>query len=682
MNPFFVNFFFIALSYGQTLITGETHNLQNPTLRKDSEESQNEARNLTPESSTGKIGPAANNAKSNAIATAWNSVLPSSSTAWKWTGAWWSSPDQSQNKSRPPYSQEPTPRIYSEKFQVEALSIPSEVSTDQTASEGNAISTSSGSMYSTTWLLPSGTFWAKTVNWYQWISSTTFDIPTQNTLSDQRSSVDFTPRSFYTPGEIIFGVGNWIPLISSQPYSEGPSELQRPTRQPRKKSDVPGPIQESGNVQAASDVSKLWSPSFLLPESDKTLSYPLPSWALFTSKSTPNFKKKTTSLDSSINTRSTMFEGAIFDANSFTTTVPLLSNITNFSEQKPGNKSTAFKKEFGEIEDKILIGSNMILVIAAVVFNVIVIKFYKHQTKRLIPFVYLSVAVADLVTALSCLLHPVVLIILLISTSHDTLSSVLILVYFLISSTSIRVGVFYNLVLSVVRSINIVRPFYQIELGYLKVAHIVYPAMWTVVGAIDVYWIVDLGYIPYPKAMFKHLIYKPMSGSGLAAIALNDDSTYLEIIMFGMTIPFLIPCLFVSVCLVLQIHYLNISTAHLKQGSKIVSRRPAITIFQLTLLFITCNLTATAVFIYFYAPSGSEQRRTGARDARIMYVSSCVLHVFNATFSPLIMILRGRSLKSAIQSELKSFKSRFSTRSSSVGPRSSTSGVKVTMYRY
>ena len=363
-------------------------------------------------------------------------------------------------------------------------------------------------------------------------------------------------------------------------------------------------------------------------------------------------------------------------------TMVKVDSSTSDVGEKARNKSVAFRKQLGEKEDMILIGGNMVLVISAVVSNLIVLKYYRHQIKKLIPFVYFSVALADLVTALSCLLHPVTLFLLLYFPSLKISSSILIFVSFLVSSSSIRVGVFNNLVLSVVRSINIVQPFYQIKLRYLKCVTAIYPAIWVVLGSLDIYWIVDLGYMSYPKAMFKHLIYRPMSGSGLAALFLGEDATYLQIIMFGMTVPFLIPCLIVCVCLVFQIHYLNISTAHLKQGSKIASKRPAITIFQLTVLFIICNLTATVVFISYYAPSGSQTRRTGARDARIMYLSSCVLHVFNATFSPLIMILRGRSLKATITSELRTFRSRFSSRSSSVEPCSKSNGVKVALYRY
>ena len=494
--------------------------------------------------------------------------------------------------------------------------------------------------------------------------------------TDTNTTNYFTNFSF-PPGN--FGLGVWIPPVSTDDskawwmWTWSPSKVSRPQQDkmvqndedplpmihppwPGVDTDEPISIKASSglhNDDAAPIIDKSWLRNKIRPTPGKdtpSSSQTTESWR------THKLRSETTTLGIS-----SMMKGMVVSV-------------------KADNKSAAFNKDFGEVEDMVLIGGNMFLVIAAAVFNLLVIKFYKHQVKKLIPFIYFSVALADLVTALSCLLHPVILVLLMFTSSHNTLSSVLILLCFLSSSTSIRVGVFYNLILSVVRSINIVQPFYQVNLGYLKVASVVYPVIWAVVGAVDVYWVVDLGYMMYPKAMFKHMIYKPMSGSGLAALVLGDDATYLQIILFGMTVPFLIPSLLVTICLVFQIHYLNISTAHLGKGAKIVSKRPAITILQLTLLFITCNLTATAVFIYFYAPSGSEQRRTGARDARLMYVSSSVLHVFNATFSPLIMILRGRSLKTAIQSEIKSIKTKFSTRSSSVEPRSN--GVKVIVYRY
>ena len=343
------------------------------------------------------------------------------------------------------------------------------------------------------------------------------------------------------------------------------------------------------------------------------------------------------------------------------------------------NRSASFSKEFGGTMDVVTLSSNIIFVIFAIALNFSVSSFYRRQIKKLIPFIYFSVSITDLITALSCLSHPLILVLLLF-TKQDRLCSVLILVFYSINSTSIRAGVFLNLVLSVVRSINIVRPFYQVRIKWIKSACLVYPILWCLVVGYDVFWVLSLGYMHYPKALFKYMIYMPMVGSGTAARLLGDDPSYMETIFFGMTVPFIFPSVLVLICLIIQVYYLSASKVEMRRSHKIVLRRPAITIFQLTLLFLICNLSATAVYIYFFLPSGTEQRRTGAHDARLMYISSCVLHVVNAAFSPAIMILRGRSLKNAIKLELISIRSRLSTKSLSLGKR--FTGVKVVVHRY
>ena len=344
--------------------------------------------------------------------------------------------------------------------------------------------------------------------------------------------------------------------------------------------------------------------------------------------------------------------------------------------------NVSFREELGGIMDGMAVGSSTILTVVAIILNYKVSSFYRREIKKLIPFIYFSVSITDLITALSCFSHPLTLVLLLF-TDQSTLSSVLILIFYCISSTSIRAGVFYNLVLSVVRSVNIVRPFYQVKLGWIKIACIVCPFLWFLVASYDVYWMVNLGYIGFPIALFKYLVYMPMVGNGVASDTLGDDVSYLETILFGMSVPFLFPAVVVTVCFVFQLYYLSSASKvamSMRINRKAMSRRPAVTIFQLTLLFLICNLSSTAVYIYFFLPSGREQRRTGAKDARVMYLASCVLHIVNAAFSPLIMILRGRSLKRAIWSQLVSIRSLINTRSSSVG--SWSAGTKPVVHRY
>ena len=266
------------------------------------------------------------------------------------------------------------------------------------------------------------------------------------------------------------------------------------------------------------------------------------------------------------------------------------------------NRSASFSKEFGGTMDVVTLSSNIIFVIFAIALNFSVSSFYRRQIKKLIPFIYFSVSITDLITALSCLSHPLILVLLLF-TKQDRLCSVLILVFYSINSTSIRAGVFLNLVLSVVRSINIVRPFYQVRIKWIKSACLVYPILWCLVVVYDVFWVLSLGYMHYPKALFKYMIYMPMVGSGTAARLLGDDPSYMETIFFGMTVPFIFPSVLVLICLIIQVYYLSASKVEMRRSHKIVLRRPAITIFQLTLLFLICNLSATAVYIYFFLPS-------------------------------------------------------------------------------
>ena len=57
------------------------------------------------------------------------------------------------------------------------------------------------------------------------------------------------------------------------------------------------------------------------------------------------------------------------------------------------------------------------------------------------------------------------------------------------------------------------------------------------------WWVLREGYLDHPGPLFKHLIYKPLAGSGLITELSSSKTTYTSTLLCGMTVPFLAPCL-------------------------------------------------------------------------------------------------------------------------------------------
>ena len=103
----------------------------------------------------------------------------------------------------------------------------------------------------------------------------------------------------------------------------------------------------------------------------------------------------------------------------------------------------------------------ILLSLQVVVLNSFVIHHYKNSMKSFVPMMYLMVSSADILTAIS-VVHQSIITIL---SSHGLISNRWLkwnyAVAYTLMSLSYRASIFYNVVLAVSRTINILNPFYR-----------------------------------------------------------------------------------------------------------------------------------------------------------------------------------------------------------------------------
>ena len=113
----------------------------------------------------------------------------------------------------------------------------------------------------------------------------------------------------------------------------------------------------------------------------------------------------------------------------------------------------------------ITVSLNLLLVVLSLILNLITVTFYWSNSPNFSSTLYLRNAVANSLSAVGFLLRvPLVIRIL-----HEDIPTSLLLMCYWKTTVSVRMSVFMDCVLGVVRCINIFSPFYVINRKYLTV---------------------------------------------------------------------------------------------------------------------------------------------------------------------------------------------------------------------
>ena len=358
-----------------------------------------------------------------------------------------------------------------------------------------------------------------------------------------------------------------------------------------------------------------------------------------------------------------------------------------------------------------------LLIIICLTLNITVFKFYKKKRKDdVVSLIYSLLSFADILVAVGASVTVICLIQYLVLDMKDkemdfVYSSVQYSCYisFFISSIAVRISIFLNAMLSIVRTIMIRDPFSQPSKVGICIALSVMTVFWTLLTAgevyteqkinIDLHWseyeaqsktqsaespeedaknrkqYLYLWYFIYTSATgFYHLSEflgdrLPWSVS-LYSVKVDEDKAkkaYSEnAALYGtFFIAFVVPCVSAIVCLVIQTAYLRKPSV---AGSENNNKKVTNTIMMLTVVFVFCNtINIVIISIAMFYPSwflrgASSEPYWDYLDAttviddgaitrfyRTMFVVQQVVPLLNSTLSPMILVWRGSALRQQVR---------------------------------
>ncbi|KAL5257291.1 hypothetical protein ACHWQZ_G012275 [Mnemiopsis leidyi] len=304
--------------------------------------------------------------------------------------------------------------------------------------------------------------------------------------------------------------------------------------------------------------------------------------------------------------------------------------------------------------------------IQSLVCNGVVFGYYASKFRELVPFMYLSLASCDIITGLTALLNALILTLIVLlkdRLSEETVESVLtitITIYCGMIMFSARVSVAYNVIVAVVRTKSLTRPFSRQRLLYVVIWIVLLPLCLAPLVGFQIKYFLD-------NDMIDYMLFTPYLGAkwlGWIGLQLN------------ILLPFLLPSILAVVCMTIQ-GYTLIKTRGLQVHRTSRQRDVTKTIVLLTFLFFVCN-TAFAIsfyvdmFTYFVTCLPPDQR----------FLVGCVvtgsLTMINAAFNPIIMISRGSKLRAYAFGERGGKNFQRMVRLNSDSTRSKASGLSST----
>ena len=270
-----------------------------------------------------------------------------------------------------------------------------------------------------------------------------------------------------------------------------------------------------------------------------------------------------------------------------------------------------------------------LLCLQILVLNSFVIHHYKKSRKSFVPMMYIMISAADAINAISVTLQTIAVVLFVQGVIVKDGLKWCYLTSYTISSISYRTSVFYNVVLAVSRTINILNPFYRIKKKVVFVICLLYPVPWMALLAYDLHYFVD-------GDGWMAGLAKPLAGIKLTLIDTENMYLFHFLFILILAIPFLIPAVVVIVTCFIQIVALYTTSL---QGNQ---RYITITILMLSSLFVFCNSIFSSCMIALVLDSVAYDYEN-----QYLYgvVLGTILPAFNAAFNPVIIISRSREIR-------------------------------------
>ena len=316
---------------------------------------------------------------------------------------------------------------------------------------------------------------------------------------------------------------------------------------------------------------------------------------------------------------------------------------------------------------KAVVGCNIVLAILALLLNGITMFHYRTQTTNLPSVLYFRNSLCDSVSAVGFLLQvPSV-----ISVLKENTPVLLPLFSYWICTVAVRMSVFMNCVLGVVRCIKIVSPFYLVNRKMITLSSLIYLLVWITIASLDIWFYTSRITLKNRVYLIKSLILKTEPGFYLAYLPGSDGARLSslsqgEIVLVQFLLPVAVPALLCLLLMAIQIMHLK-GKASIQQrkdpeptATTIEARRStnneraAITILMVTIIYVVTTILSVAVWLVVYKDDldswrGDRIKKLSWRELGSIYCSTSTLPLVCSTLTPLTLLIRGKILYPLLQ---------------------------------
>ena len=274
--------------------------------------------------------------------------------------------------------------------------------------------------------------------------------------------------------------------------------------------------------------------------------------------------------------------------------------------------------------------------------NGFVIAFYQKKWRESVPLLYIMMATCDSVTGVVVLCHAFVFVnygpemsqLLGVMDDYYISADFFITTVYITLQCCNRASLFYNTMLTVVRTINITRPFYYIKKRILIVFAILYPVVWVVIIIIDS--LLD------PRGIL-NCIFAVFPGTNIIYAFCDRYYCFVLSVILFMFIPLFLPATIALISAVIQIYSILKPSIISPPTSK--ERRMTVTIIMLTMLCLVCNIPYTVFLVYRQLPDALTTNLTWFNLLALYYSLCTLLPFIQALLNPVFLIARGAALR-------------------------------------
>ena len=317
---------------------------------------------------------------------------------------------------------------------------------------------------------------------------------------------------------------------------------------------------------------------------------------------------------------------------------------------------------------------NTFLALCCIILSV-VMGYFLRKTRRgkgtLIQTLYFQNGLTDFFVGLGVLFHCPILFLLVWKGRGIFEVTIPVFISYSVTCIAVKISVFMNCVIGVVRCINIVKPFYVVNKRVLFLCTLIYLVIWSSIVGVDLWQYSQTVELSNKVFMIKSLILKGLPGFGYFLLTIKEKEYHPSYYMHQVfnfvqfIIPSTVPTLVCLLAMSVQIHRIKKKTANRQPSSREIVKTASntsikkvqnagVTILLLTVIYVATSAVSIVTWLIVDGKAGylgskstydelvEEKRKPSSwSDLTAIYFSLSTCPLICSTLTPLTLLLRG-----------------------------------------